>query len=90
MRPSDSDHPLRRWRLDNNLTGEQLGKMIGGTKFAISDYENRRRRPKWLTRRRIAEGTGGALGDADFGLPNETQSVVGSRPSITAGSEPPG
>ncbi|GMQ58960.1 hypothetical protein AN1V17_33570 [Vallitalea sediminicola] len=46
---------LRNIRLQNNLTQEQLGKIIGKTKYNISKYELNQRQADDETKRQIAE-----------------------------------
>jgi predicted transcriptional regulator len=71
MARSDSaqpDHPLKRWRYSQKppITAAQLGDLIGVTRFTVSDYETRRRRPRRSVFLKIKEVTGGALCEADF------------------------
>ena len=40
---------LRELRLKNELTGDELGKILNVTKVAISNYENNRRNPDHAT-----------------------------------------
>jgi transcriptional regulator with XRE-family HTH domain len=60
---NDSVHPLRRWRLNHDLTQAQLGERVGVAKSAISKYEAGGI-PKRATMERLGTVTG--LGPADF------------------------
>jgi transcriptional regulator with XRE-family HTH domain len=60
---NDSVHPLRRWRLNHDLTQAELGERVGVAKSAISKYEAGGI-PKRSTMERLGAVTG--LGPADF------------------------
>ena len=46
---------IKQYRISNNLTQKELGKLIGTTQQMIAQYENNRRKPKIETLDKIAQ-----------------------------------
>lgn len=61
-----TNHPLRRWRKENDRTAARFGAEIGVTKFAVCDYERCRRFPGPATIAAIERVTGGAVSASDL------------------------
>lgn len=49
-----ANHKLKTWRLAQNLTQDELGRLIGVTKATVSKYENGRV-PEWPVMIRLVE-----------------------------------
>lgn len=61
-----SSHPLRVWRQARGLTLDALGRQLGVSKHALSNYETGRRFPRPATLAAITRITSGAVTANDF------------------------
>lgn len=52
------DHPLRRWRIERELSGETLAKLLDTGKSTVSAIETGGRPPSRRLMRKIREVTG--------------------------------
>lgn len=54
---TESDHPLRKWRVANNMTVSDMAERVGFVPSVISNIELRRRGTDWQTITAIADFT---------------------------------
>ena len=64
--PHRQQHPLRMWRIANQMTLDQLAALCGVTAYAISRIETGSTRPSMALAECIARVTRGAVTANDF------------------------
>jgi transcriptional regulator with XRE-family HTH domain len=73
----EADHPLKKWRVERNLSSAEVGKTIGCTRLSIDRYEAGRM-PKQPYLDRIVVMTDGEVTASDW-LGKEAADVVAKR-----------
>lgn len=93
-----TNHPLRSWRIANDLTAAAFGATVGITKYAVCDYERRRRFPGPAVLSAIEHVTGGAISASvmlaayqtpDVSPGKDQTPVFPAGPPGSAGAPPP-
>lgn len=57
------DHPLVRWRMDNDISQARLAALLGVSDTTVSTWETRRRQPRLAHALAIVELTGIPMGE---------------------------
>ena len=73
----EAEHPLKKWRVERNLSSAEVGRLIGCTRLSIDRYEGGRM-PKQPYLDRIVVMTDGAVTASDW-LGKEAADVVAKR-----------
>lgn len=60
---AENNHPLAKYRRDNDLTQEALASKLGVWPLTVWRWENRKRTPRLKDARRISEETGVSVGE---------------------------
>jgi len=61
-------HPIKRWRFENGLTGEEAAEKFGMNKSYLSEIETRKKEPSLSLASKIVRLTKGAVRFEDLVL----------------------